>query len=201
MKLFDIFGRNKYTINKYADGCINYNKKFAYMMVEMRNRSVSILLILVIFCATLPIIPFLMTPVVNSNSNHDEISNLRTSASIELNDTLIINDLPGNPANWTWAKDQGYCTGSGTLLDPYVIADIFFNTSTIFDNCLSIRNSRKHFRIRDCEFKGDTQYAGIQLFNTTLGVVYENSMYPNTGALVWVSNSSYNVIRNNNASA
>jgi nitrous oxidase accessory protein NosD len=124
-----------------------------------------------------------------------------TSASTEINTTLVINDYPGSLINWTWAKDQGYCTGLGTPTDPYIIEDIFFNTSSIPENCLRIRNSRKHFIVRNCEFLGNWNYAGVQLWNATDGVITENFMYPTTGALVWLLNSSHNIIRANNASA
>ncbi len=166
----------------------------------MRKVIFSAILVLIISSVIVPIFPIFISPTINSDENHGKISILNTSASIEMNDTIIINDLPSSPTNWTWAKDQGYCTGSGSQSDPYIISDIFFNTSTIYWNCLTIWNSRKHFIVRDCEFKGSTQYAGIQLHNTTNGMITENFMHPFTGALVWVYNASYNVIQNNNAS-
>ena len=156
---------------------------------------------LVLFSSFLLFFPTAFSNSLDVNQDLESRKGLKSSASTEINTTIIINDYPGSLTNWTWAKDQGYCTGLGTLADPYIIDDIFFNTSSIFDNSLSIRNSRKYFTIRDCEFKGNNQYAGVQLYNTTNGVITRNFMHPLTGALVWVYNASHNVIQNNNASA
>ncbi|MGB5911938.1 MAG: NosD domain-containing protein [Promethearchaeia archaeon] len=128
-------------------------------------------------------------------------SKFKSSASTELNDIVIINDLPGSMTSWTWAKGQGYCTGSGTMGDPYIISDFFFNTSTYSYNCLTIVNSRKNFIIEDCLFKGDSGYAGVELDNTTKGIIRSNELYPLTGLLVWIRNSSLNEIYRNKASA
>ena len=166
----------------------------------MRKRAFSIIFALIISSVIMTIGPILFSVAMNSGESHGKISTLNTSASTEISNTVIIDDLPGSPTNWTWAKDQGYCTGLGTQSNPYIIADKFFNTSSTTWNCLSIIHSRAHFIVKDCEFKGHSQFAGIQLFNTTNGVITENMMHPLTGALVWLSNASYNVIQNNNAS-
>ena len=166
----------------------------------MRKTTFSILLTLFILSLITPIFPMVFSTAMNFDKEQIELSNLNTSALTEINTTIIINDYPGSPLNWTWAKDQGYCTGLGTTSNPYVISDKFFNTSLAGSNSLKIADSRKHFIVRNCEFKGHTQFAGIQLDNTTNGVITGNMMHPNTGALVWVFNSSNNVIRNNNAS-
>lgn len=167
----------------------------------MRKRAFSIIFVLIISSVIMPIVPILFSTTIYSGESHGDISTLNTSASTEINTTITIDDLPGSLVNWTWAKDQGYCTGAGTQANPYIILDKFFNTSTVNLNCLTIRHSRKHFIVRDCEFKGHQQYAGIALHNATNGVITENFMYPLTGALVWLLNASNNFIRNNNASA
>jgi len=165
----------------------------------MRKRIKSIILVLIV--SSIAVLPLFFSITINSSKSESEINRLNPSAITEMNATILINDLPGSSTNWTWAKDQGYCTGLGTQSNPYVISDIFFNTSTVVWNCLTISHSRKYFIVRNCEFKGDDQYAGIQLYNTTNGVISNNLMHPLTGALVWVYNASSNVIQNNNASA
>jgi parallel beta-helix repeat protein len=112
----------------------------------------------------------------------------------------MINDYPGNLQNWTWAKDQGICTGTGTINNPYLINDHFFNTRHIWDSSLYILNSRKYFRIENCLFNTSSNFAGIQLENTTNGYITKNRNLPDTGALVWLYNSSHNTVNNNNAS-
>ncbi|TFG13059.1 MAG: hypothetical protein EU531_10050 [Promethearchaeota archaeon] len=163
----------------------------------MRNRTLLVLILLIVSSTMISSLPM----AISLGVNNKEIDQLNISALSEINTTITINDFPGSLTNWTWAKDQGYCTGSGTLGDPYVISNLFFNTSTLNDNSLSIRNSLKHFIIRNCEFKGHWDYAGIQLYNTSFGRITANMMYPTTGALVWLYNASSNLIYNNNASA
>jgi parallel beta-helix repeat protein len=135
------------------------------------------------------------------NSNEIQKTNailLNTSATY--NNTIEINDFPGNLQNWTWAKDQGICTGSGTNNNPYIIRNHFFNTRGITVNSLHIRNSRKFFRVENCLFNTSLNNAGIRLWNTTNGYIVNNRNLPDTGALVWLYNSSYNTVINNNAS-
>ena len=147
---------------------------------------------------------FSLLPIITANLKITEISEMQKVDSIFLHTSttyitpIEINDLPGSPHNWTWAKDQGICTGSGTSNDPYIIKDQFFNNNLL--NGLSILNSRKHFRIENCIFNVSSDHAGIRLFNTTNGYITENMNLPDIGYLVWLYNSSYNSIMNNNAS-
>ncbi|MFW9878464.1 MAG: nitrous oxide reductase family maturation protein NosD [Candidatus Thorarchaeota archaeon] len=110
---------------------------------------------------------------------------------------IAIDDTPGSPNNWTWAKDQGYCTGSGTSTDPYTIKNHIFNTSSISNSPLWIQDSIKYFVIESCQFIGDSNYGGIYLLNVSNGIIRGNSIGINTGALIYMRNSSYNIISNN----
>jgi parallel beta-helix repeat protein len=166
----------------------------------MRKRAFSIIFVLIISSVIMPIFPVFISSDIKLDGKHGEVNDLNTSVLTEINKTVTIIDLPNTPTNWAWAKAQGYCTGLGTQSNPYIISDKFFNTSSETWNCLTIFHSRAHFIVRDCKFKGHSQYAGVQLYNTTNGVISNNFMHPLTGALVWLSNASYNVIRENNAS-
>ena len=163
----------------------------------MRKKFLLFLGSIVILVIIVPLFSFSISTLgVNETS-----SKVKSSALTELNDIVIVDDLPGSMTNWTWAKAQGYCTGSGTMVDPYIISDFFFNTSIYYYNCLTIINSRKYFIIEDCLFKGVSGYAGVELDNTTNGLIRSNELYPLTGELVWIHNSSLNEISGNNASA
>jgi parallel beta-helix repeat protein len=137
--------------------------------------------------------------MINQNSeNCTEKNNLNIST---IYDTLIeINDLPGSLTNWSWAKDQGYCTGFGTSNNPYIISNHIFNTSGLSGSPLMIYHSRKHFTIENCLFIGHPSYGGIFMRNVSNGEITGNSMAGNTGALLYMQNSSYNIISNNIAS-
>ena len=125
-------------------------------------------------------------------------NNLRIST---VYDTQIrIDDSPGSLTNWTWAKDQGYCTGSGTSSSPYIIKNNIFNTSTTLDSPLRIEDSLKYFIIENCHFIAASNYGGIYLFNVSNGIITGNTNAANTGALIYMRNSSYNTISNNIAS-
>lgn len=166
----------------------------------MRKGIFSVIFVLIISSTILPIFPLFISSTIHFSEKGNETSKLQISAVTEITTPIVIDDLPTSSTNWTWAKDQGYCTGLGTQSSPYIISELFINTSTLTTDCLTIANSRKYFTIRDCEFKGNFNFAGIQLDNTTNGVITENFMYYLTGALVWLYNASYNVVRNNNAS-
>jgi parallel beta-helix repeat protein len=166
-------------------------------MVKMRKKYLLLLGSVAALAIIVPILSLSLSPLgVNGTK-----SKFKTSQLTEQKTIVIIDDLPGSLTNWTWAKDQGYCTGSGTMGDPYIISDFFFNTTTYNYNCLTIINSRKYFIIEDCVFKGDSNFAGVLLDNTTNGLLQSNKLYPLTGALVWIYNSSLNEIFMNNASA
>lgn len=166
-------------------------------MVKMRKKPLLFLGSVTILAIIVPIFSLSLSPLgVNEPS-----SKFKSSALTELNDIIIIDDLPVSLTSWIWAKEQGYCTGSGTMGDPYIISDFFFNTPHYSFNCLTIINSYKYFIIEDCLFKGNSEYAGVGLHNTTKGLIRSNELYPLTGGLVWIHNSSLNEISRNNASA
>lgn len=89
---------------------------------------------------------------------------------------VIIDDTSAN--NWTWAKNQGYCTGTGTIGDPYLIEGHDFRV-TNYTASLTIRNSVKYFKIRSCNFRssefGIINATGLYLHNVTNGHIQESA--------------------------
>jgi len=70
---------------------------------------------------TLFIFPLYFSISYITNHKSEEISRKNSPQISTIYDTPIeINDLPGSLINWTWAKDQGYCTGSGTSSNPFM---------------------------------------------------------------------------------
>jgi len=128
---------------------------------------------------------------LNSNSHTQQITlidDLRTST--EYNVTIVIDDT--NPAqDWATRKAEGLCTGSGTAVDPYIIS------GHVFNSFLNIKNSRKHFRVQNCEFT-DTVY-GMWILNISNGIIEDNHV---TNALFGfdIMNCSHIEFRNNNCS-
>lgn len=150
---------------------------------------------------TLFVFPLYYTssPISSYNSKQNSGEN-SLQISAYYNTPIMIDDLPGSLNNWTWAKDQGYCTGTGTNSDPYRIRNHIFNTSTTTPSPLWIQHSLKHFIIENCYFIADLNYGGIYLYNVSNGIITKNTMGANSGALVYMRNSSYNTISNNIAS-
>lgn len=85
-----------------------------------------------------------------------------------------IDDLSTN--NWTWAKNMGYCIGSGTEEDPYVIGNDTFSFAS--GDALIIKNSIKPFKITNCTFN-DSNSAGLLLNNVTNCLLINNTAYNN----------------------
>jgi parallel beta-helix repeat protein len=107
------------------------------------------------------------------------IDDLNTSGTYK---NITIDNLPGSSNNWVWAESQIWCSGSGTLLDPYIIEGHILNMSMSIDG-LKISNSHnKHFIIRHCTFKwneltNSIPMTGIYLLNTTHGRIEDNLIY------------------------
>jgi len=101
----------------------------------------------------------------NTNTN-ERLGELKSSATYF---DIVIDDSSVN--NWTWAKSQGYCTGSGIISDPYILENHVF----LFDNkvSLTIVNSEKYFVIRDSVFMGSNNGTGLYLKNVTNGWIQE----------------------------
>ncbi len=95
---------------------------------------------------------------------------------------IIIDDLPGSLINWTWAEAQSWCSGSGTLSDPYIIESHLLNVQNQFDGIQISNSHNKYFIIRNCTFRWDGfisigSETGVFLSNTTNGYLYNNTAY------------------------
>ncbi|MHA2475391.1 MAG: right-handed parallel beta-helix repeat-containing protein, partial [Promethearchaeota archaeon] len=187
---------------------------------------------LVLFFAMI-LVGSVMTLFINTNfqisSNNSESSKnfdggvLKTAGI--LTDFLI--DDTGSD-NWTWAKNNGYCTGFGTPGSPYLIQNQIFEESIASGNSLTIIHSRKYFILRNCTFRNaaDTSY-GLYMENVTNGVIedcfavnnlwsgatgiimidvnnteiIDSHIHDNTNNGVHLVESHYNIIAGNNISA
>ncbi len=129
----------------------------------MLKKRINTLIFVILICTVSTLVQISSFPTENVN-------NLKFS--VEYQD-VEIDDLPGEPQNWTWAKDQGICTGNGIESDPYIVEDILF-TGTAF--CLSILNSAKYFIIRNCTITGNI---GLILSNVTNGQIIESNIIYN----------------------
>lgn len=91
--------------------------------------------------------------------------------------------------NYNWSKtaaENDWCNGSGTVEDPYMIENLYINAQD-FGGCIYIRNSNKHFVIKNCwlDNTGRNEYdAGVFLRFVENGTVMDNFItYTHVGAL------------------
>jgi parallel beta-helix repeat protein len=93
-----------------------------------------------------------------------------------------------------WVLVYDWCTGSGTLQDPYVIQQVYIDgqffgkTPYFYYSCIIIRNSEAYFVIRDCTMirAGNNKFnAGIRLENVSNGIIiYNECHYNNKGVML-----------------
>jgi len=148
-----------------------------------------------------PVGPVKVTFFVN------DIADNEISESVYLNHTdnilgyvnlsrFIIDNIGGGTYTWEEAILRPWCSGSGTLLDPYLITGVEIDGKG-GGNCLEIRNSDVYFRIENSTFynAGD---AGIKLVTASNGVIYGNELRNNGNrGIYFYEDCDYNIIENN----
>jgi parallel beta-helix repeat protein len=113
--------------------------------------------------------------------------------------TLYVEYLPHDRiyivGNEDFTAVNGVTGGSGTESDPYIIENRVISASSA--NGIDIRDTTAYFVVRNCVVAngGDT-YNGICLNNVVNGRV-ENCTCKNNATGIYLSSSSYNIVRNN----
>lgn len=98
---------------------------------------------------------------------------------------IYINDWS---CKYSWSKisKNDWCSGSGTFEDPYIIENVIIDGQNS-GSCITIRNSRAYFIIRNCTLynsEGGSFFnwgAGIKLINTKNGWLLNNTCSFNNG--------------------
>jgi len=122
------------------------------------------------------------------------LSSIFNGNGYHVNNNPIFIDGNG-PNNWNWASSQPWCTGSGTLDDPYIIKNLNL-TDQVFDNCIEIRDSTVIFIIESC-FLSNANDAGIYMTNVANGMLFNNIMINNYFG-IHLEYSNNNLIMGNN---
>ncbi|MBD3193984.1 MAG: hypothetical protein GF317_02945 [Candidatus Lokiarchaeota archaeon] len=141
-----------------------------------------------------------------STLQHGDKPNLQIKAS-SLNplDPFIIDDFGAGDFTWAQAAAQPWCSGNGSINNPYLIEKIVINGKNS-SSCLIIRNSlTAHFIIRDSLFYNSSRNlavrdAGIYLYSTKNGVLENNTCINNQGNGIYLFNSDFTILSLNNAS-
>jgi parallel beta-helix repeat protein len=177
---------------------------------------------------------YLANPInnkVNREINGYTLTNvdiLRTSGHWNLSPFVIDDSATGVGAhNWTWAETQPWCSGSGTLEEPYLIENVTIDGGFSV-SCITIKNSDKYFEIKNCTFYNAGPLmpnAGIKLNTTQNGKLLDNNCTKNIhgitlldncrnilisgnilnenflSGIFFQNNCSYNIIENNEINA
>jgi len=117
--------------------------------------------------------------------------------------------------NWTWAKSQTWCSGSGTWTDPFIIENLIISGFGAISYGIEIKNSDAFFIIRNCkiynaiengiylDFVNNSQlidnncsnngYAGIALlYRCSNNTISENIANSNDACGIYFYEENYN---------
>ena len=138
----------------------------------------------------------------------DHAGNIAIKQVIVRKDINLITyiDLTGTPifiddanVNYNWqktAKDNEWCSGSGTWIDPYIIEYVIIDGQNS-DNCIYIANSHVNFIIRGCILNNSgSSNSGIKLVSTHNGSIINNFINYN-GYGISFDTSNDNIIEGN----
>ncbi|MFX1302079.1 MAG: right-handed parallel beta-helix repeat-containing protein [Promethearchaeota archaeon] len=167
----------------------------------MKIREFKSILIVLLMISTLTYIGISLN-LLSSHQNivsRNKINKMDLKTSTTYTNSITIDALlttsTTTSGNWTWAFNQGICTGSGTPGDPYIIQDDIFNM--VGGICLWIFNSRIHFKIINCKFRSSVLGIGIFIENTTNGILEGNDLYNLIIGMDIVNCSSLTLFENN----
>ncbi|MHA1499180.1 MAG: NosD domain-containing protein [Promethearchaeota archaeon] len=122
-------------------------------------------------------ISLLQPNIINLNSNRFEHKSDLNLSSYWILSPFSIDDNGGGDYTWIQARDEDWCSGSGTLNDPYVIENITIDAGGV-GNALVIRDSVVPFIIQNNKFinSGPSLYnAGLNLINVSNGILLNNN--------------------------
>ncbi len=150
---------------------------------------IKICLILSIFVLS-GIYLFVLSNKTNSTptDRHSISDTISSPAKISYLDSSLVNatnifiDDQSSIWNWTCIKaNYTWCTGSGTIGDPYIISGVLFFGNETTDYCLTIQNSIVYFEINNCNFTVEsgvhTCDNGLILIDVDNGTITECSAY------------------------
>ena len=159
-----------------------------------------LIILLPIFCISLFTTISQKSILTYRNYDFDgkSVNNLKISGQYE---SIEIDDIVSGK-DWVWAETQPWCTGNGTISEPYMIEGHTFEDASGQKFVFRIFHSRKYFTIRNCTFMGATgkNTAGIYVENVTNGNIESSEFYSNDIYGIHLQESHFIIISNNNIS-
>lgn len=143
--------------------------------MDSRLKYISISLSIMFFLTILSGVNGKIT-TINQTNDTLQLSN----AAIKLPEPISIDaaNKKAGAKNWDWAATQDWCSGSGTLKDPYVIENVIIDAK-YSQNAINITDSNEvYFEIRNCTLLNAHAnggfFAGIYIRNSSKGEIYDN---------------------------
>lgn len=128
--------------------------------------------------------------------------NLKTAGYWDLTGSLILIDDSDIEKNWSHtASTNPWCSGSGTLNDPYTIENVTIDGQDADVNCISIKNSKSsYFVIKNCTLinsGGSVDSVGIRLEGVNNGRLINNTIDNCGSGIFLLHNSDWNILLEN----
>ena len=102
--------------------------------------------------------------------------------------------------NWSiTASNEDWCSGIGTIGDPYIIENVTINGFGS-DDCILIKDSNVYFKIHNCTVFNSgslSQDAGIKLENTNNGQLINNTCSNNNYYGIYLTDCDNNIVSGN----
>lgn len=168
----------------------------------MKNCKLKITLLILGFCFTISTsISINFNSFQESNDGvleNDNKIRLKVAESLEI-DPIYIDD---SDPNYSWSKtaiENDWCTGGGSINNPYIIENVTINGNNN-GSCVYISNSNKYFIIRNCTFYNSgsgTNDAGVRLYLVENGKIDNCTIVNNNNYGILLYQCKNNVILNN----
>jgi len=176
------------------------------MKIQYKNKMKSYLkyglLIGFLFMLNGNLLQFISVENELQSGNGENTYNLKLSTNSE---PILIDDTATGVGahNWTWAREQTWCSGSGTFADPYVIRDLIIDGQGT-GTCIDILNSNVYFVIQNCTAfnsgvgTGPFFHAGIRFYNVSNAKLINNNASNNgwSGIRIYFDCDNNTVVEN-----
>ena len=167
----------------------------------MKFRQLKVLILLILVVLVTSRVPIFEFKPFQTEMSYKEFP--KSSGSWVLSPIYIDGEASGVGAhNWTWAKNQPWCSGDGSFINPYVLENITINAGGS-GFCVSVENSGVFFEIRNSEFSnaGFTfPDSAILLNNVGNATIMRNNLTDTNFIGIRMDNSDNNYLIGNNAS-
>ncbi len=167
-------------------------------MISSRQkfRIISVTLVIIIGFSLFLNLGYINFTNTNMHIDDQKLPHFKTSGTYE---NITIDALSWN--NWTWAEGQEWCSGQGTLPNPYIIEGHTLGVDTINDGIKVSNSDDVYFTIRNCTVFWDGFIAtgmetGISVTNSTKGTIVNNTVHGISSGIRIVLCEELNLVNN-----